>query len=147
MASQQLPPAILSDLPAVTLTQPVPAVLLSEERPSESLSENMECSGNKDGSFTEVVYCKRRLQRSHEDCAPVSSADATITQLPASVGLVVLLVPAKPDTRFYSLNPLQLSGTLNSLHPSCRLEARIKKRKKILAVDTRNARPLSPPFD
>lgn len=136
MESPHLPPATPFDLPAVTLNQHVPAA--GEKLRSESLSRNLVCSGNEDAPFMQVVYGKCRRQRSHEASASVSNADIIINQLPVSVGPVFLFVPTKPDARFNDLNSLHLAEALESLHHSCILEARVNKRKNILAVDTSN---------
>lgn len=141
MASSQLSHTTPCDLPAVTLNEPVPAVQPGEELPSGWPSGNFECGGNEEGLFTEVVYGKRRRRRSAEGSSSVSDPDTIITQLPASLGLVVLFVPVA-QARFDNLNPLLLRKALESLHLSCILDARINKTKHIVVVDTRNGQTI-----
>lgn len=138
MASSEHQPVPPSDLSGDPRTNTVPAGPLPEGHTAEPSSEPIDLSEEVEKPFIEVTHGKRRRQSSLNDSSTISYADTIRSQHAPSVGLVVLFVPTTPNIRFDNLNPLKLTETLESLYPSCILEARINKKKNILAVDTRN---------
>lgn len=122
MDTTTAPPTAMDDTPDPTAQDD--AVSLSD-----SLIEDTE------GPFQEVTCRKKRRCSSRNS----GSSDATIVTLTEpTVGLVVLFTPLNPDVSIDSIDSVRVSNTLETLVPSCVIEARFNRRKNLLAVDTRN---------
>ncbi|KAG0445391.1 hypothetical protein HPB47_015867, partial [Ixodes persulcatus] len=82
------------------------------------------------------VTCRKKRRCSSRNSG---SSDATIVALTEpTVGLVVLFTPLNPDVSIDFIDSVRVSNTLETLVPSCVIEARFNRRKNLLAVDTRN---------